>query len=365
MLVVFAWLPFVLDDTLEPWGRILLSVMFGGGALAIGLGLWEVYKARHIFSEGEVRYEGAFRRKAIPRYAIKGYRTDNNYVYVVPRTRQHPTIRIGYSSAGYTEIQRWLAARFPDLDVQQQQQDAAALLREEDFGRNEAEREASLLGARRVSWVLNTAGLLVGAGLFFWSQPPSQVLLAGLALSPLAAAVLFWHRGLISFGDGSNRARPGVLAALLFPTLSLLIQAFSDFELLAYQPLVPYAAGTALLLATALALGSPQQLAAHPRYVLLGAAVLGLLYGSAFAATFNCSFDHVPPRTYAVPVLGKQLGGGQTSSYYLKAGPWGLRPQPENVEVSSALYEQTAIGDTVHIYQRPGRLGAAWFTTGE
>ncbi|SES85714.1 hypothetical protein SAMN04487998_0487 [Hymenobacter actinosclerus] len=365
MIVVFLICPFLFDSdqSLLVYGPIG-AVMWGMAGLFSVL-LYDVYKGRHTFSAQGIRYRGAFRSKDLPLAAIKGYRTDDNYTYIVPVSRQYRGIRIGYTSEGYAEIQQWLAARFPDLDAQQVQQDAERLLLEEDFGRNPAEREANLAGARHVSWVLNAAGCLSGAWLLFWPEPYDWAVWAGLGVPPLAAAALFWHRGLLCFDDSNHSARPAITAALLFPPLGLLLRGLFDFELLAYQPLAPYAAGTALLMATALVLGSPQLLATSGRRVLLTGGIMAVLYGAAAVVTVNCVFDTSGPRVYAVPVLDKQLSGGQTSSYYLNVGPWGARAQPENVEVSKTLYQQTVIGDTVHIYQRPGRLGAAWFSTGK
>lgn len=327
--------------------------------------LYDVYKGRHTFSEQGVSYRGAFRSKDLPMAAIKGYRTDQNYTYIVPSSKQHRGIRIGYTSAGYGEIQQWLASRFPDLDVQQQEQDAEKLLLEEDFGRNPAEREAALTSARQVGRVLSVAGYLTIGWLLFWPQPYDWAVLAGLAVPPLAAAALFWHRGRLCFDDSDNSARPTITAALLFPTLGLLLRAMLDFELLAYAPLAPYAAGTGLLLATALVLGSPQLLATNSRRVVLVGTLLGLLYGAAAATIVNCTFDTHSPQVYAVPVLGKHYTAGKTDSYYLHVGPWGSRRQPDDVEVTKSLYERTAAADTVHVYQRPGHLGAPWFTTSE
>lgn len=365
--LILVWLvcPFLFDFRQEPLIFGVMSATMWGLAIFFCFGLYDTYKGRHTFSEQGVSYRGAFRSKDLPLAAIQGYRTDDNYTHIVSRSKQYKNIRIGYTSAGYAEIQQWLADHFPDLDTQQYEQDAEALLLEEDFGRNPAEREDNLARARQVSWGLNAAGYAVGAWLLFWPQPYDWAVLAGLAVPPLAAAALFWHRGLLCFDDSSNSARPAVTAALLLPPLGLLLRALFDFELLAYQPLAPYAAGISLLMTTALVLGSPQQLAASGRRVLLTGGIMAVLYGAAAVVIVNCAFDASSPRVYAVPVLGKQLSGGQTTTYYLLVGPWGARAQPENVEVTKDLYEQTAAADTVRIYQRPGRLGAAWFSTGE
>ncbi|MFD2787731.1 hypothetical protein [Hymenobacter rubripertinctus] len=336
--------------------------MFG---LFMAFAVYETYKARHIFSDQSIVYAGALRRKEIPLAGVKGYRTDDKYIHIIPTSKQYPGIRIGYTSEGYAQIQEWLADRFPDLDVQQQQQETEALRQEVEFGRDELEREANLARARQVSRALNVAGWLVGGWLFFFPKPYDWAVAVALALPPLAALVLFWHRGLIRPDERKESAYPALTSALFIPGLALLLRTLLDFELLAYQPLFPYALGAAVLLATALLLGSQRFVRANRASALLTIGAVSLLYGYAAAVAANCVFDTSGVQVHAVPVLDKHFTSGKSSTYYLNVGPWGPRPQPDDVTVTQDFYEQTAVGDSVRVYQLPGQLGASWFTTGE
>lgn len=90
-----------------------------------------------------------------------------------------------------------------------------------------------------------------------------------------------------------------------------------------------------------------------------------LAYGYGAVVAFNCVFDEAPPRVYSVNVLNKHTSSGKTTTYYLEVGSWGPRTAPEDVTVTEATYDRTMPGDSVQVYQSPGRLGVPWFIVGE
>ncbi|RSK51162.1 hypothetical protein [Hymenobacter rigui] len=367
LIVVMLILPFLMTE--EGWNGITIGfgILGWGLALFFVYGLVETYKARHIFSEQSIRYKGALRRKELPLEAVRGYRADDKYTYIVPVSNAYPSIRIGYTSEGYKEIQLWLAERFPNLDVQQQELEAQEILQDETLGRSVPEREEKLAQARQVARVLNTLAWAVAAWLFFYPKPYDVAVQASLGLPPVAALALLWYQGLLRADERKDSAYPALGSALFIPAVALMLRVLLDFELLDYSAAWQLAAAVAVLFGGVLAYG-------NRRFIKLPASRWGavatvffcaLVYGYSAVVAINCVFDEATPRVYAANVISKHISSGKTTTYYLKVGAWGPRTAPEDVTVTEETYDQTMPGDSVRVYQFPGRLAMPWFTVSE
>lgn len=356
--------PFLFADKGWNAGLVALAAMFWAMGLFFVYGIYETYKARHVFSKQSIRYEGALRTKEIPLEAVRGYRSDDKYTYIVPVSKTYPSIRIGYTSEGYNDIRLWLAGQFPDLDVQQQEQEAQAILRDEALGRSKAERKERVTQARKACRVLNTLAWAVAAWLFLYPQPYDWAIQANLALPPVALLALLWHRGLIRADERKDSAYPSLSSALFIPALALVLRDLFDFELLTYAPVWPAAASVAVAFGALLAYGNWRFLSnpASRWGALFTLLFCSMVYGYAAPVAYNCAFDEAVPQVYRVPVVGKHVSSGKTTTYYLEAGAWGPRTASEDVTVTEALYDRTQPGDTVHAYLFPGRLGIPWFS---
>ncbi|RSK35163.1 hypothetical protein [Hymenobacter metallilatus] len=364
LILLFLGAPLLFADKGWNAGLVALSGVFWAMGLFFIYGLYETHKARHILTEHSIRYEGALRRKEIPRTAIRGYRLDDKYTYIVPVSKEYPSIRIGYTSENYAGIQQWLAVRFPNLDVQQREQEAQQILQDETLGRTAPEREEKLTQARQLCRVLNTLAWAVAAWLLFYPTPYEWALQAGLTLPPLALAALLWHQGLIRPDERNDSAYPSLLPALFSPPLALLLRDLFDFELLEVTPVWPWIAAIGGLFGGLLAYGSWRFIKdPNGRWGVVGMLTFCVLpYAYAAPVAYNCAFEEARPQVYRVPVRGKHYSSGKTTTYYLEVGAWGPRATPDDVTVTEEIYNQTMPGDSVRIHQFPGRLGIPWFT---
>jgi hypothetical protein len=327
--------------------------------------LYEVIKGRHIITNDKLIYQGAFRRKELPLAEISGYRIDQQYTYIQPKTAAHPKIRIGYTSEKYEEIQGWLATTYPNLDQLEQEQEEAIILEDHNLGHTASVREENLAAARKTAKLLNGAGLLTGAWLLFLPNPYSWAVAAGLLVPLLAIAALFWHRNIIRPDEQKNSAYPSVAAALFAPAAGLLLRSMLDFELLYYSPIWPIAGTVAALVGAVVLLASREFLQQQKSRlnVSLSALAFALLYGYSSVVAANCVFDEGQPTRHKTEVLSKHSSSGKTTTYYLNVSAWGPRTQAEDITVSEEYYDQTQPGTTISIYLLPGRLGIPWFTT--
>lgn len=327
--------------------------------------LYETIKGRHIFTADKLIYQGALRRKELPLAEIKGYRIDQQYTYIQPKTSASPKIRIGYTSEKYEEIQEWLAAHYPDLDQLEQKEAEAVILEDHNLGYNASAREENLTAARKTAKLLNGAGLAAGAWLFFLPKPYAWAIAAGLVVPLAAVAALFWHRNIIRPDEQKNSAYPSVAAALFAPAGVLLLRGILDFELLHYAPIWPIAGTVAALAGTVVLLGSREFLHQQKARLSVSLTVVAfaLLYGYSSVMAVNCVFDEGQPARHRTKVLGKHSTSGKTTTYYLHVSPWGPRTEAEDITVSEEHYDQTQPGATISIYLLPGRLRVPWFTT--
>jgi hypothetical protein len=367
LIVLFLSCPFWIAE--NGWdGAAVTFLVFGWSfALFFAYCVYETYKGRHILSEHSIRYEGAWRRRELPIEAVRGYRADDKYTYIVPVSKAYPLIRIGYTSEGYGDIQLWLAERFPDLDVQQQELEAQEILQDETLGRSVPEREEKLAQARQVARILNTLAWAVAAWLLFYPKPYDVAVQASLSLPPVAALALLWYQGLLRADERKDSAYPALGSALFIPAVGLMLRVLLDFELLDYSATLQMVAAVAVLFGGVLAYGNRRfiQLPASRWGAVATVFFCALVYGYSAVVAINCVFDEATPRVYAANVVSKHSSSGKTTTYYLEVGAWGPRTAPEDVTVTEETYDQTIPGDSLRVYQFPGRLQMPWFTVSE
>ena len=368
LILLFLAFPFLMWDKRPELGPVIgFGVVGLGAAVLSACALIEIIKAKHIITDDMLIYEGAFRRKELPLANIKGYRIDQNYTHIFPKTSGDPKIRIGYSSENYETMQRWFANRYPDLDALEQEQEVAKLLQDEELGRTPSEREEVLSKAQKAAQILNIAGGITALWLFLHPQPYQWAIIAGLVVPALATIVLWLHNGVLRLDERKNSAYPSIAIAVIGPALSLLLRVLLDFDILDYAPLWPQAATVAFSAIIALFIGSRDFIFRNDSRVSLLLTILtsATLYGFAGTLSYNCAFDEGTATIHEVKVLDKSMSGGKTTTYHLKVTPWGPRPNDENVTVTQEYYEQVKPGDKVEIYAMPGQLGIPWFTVVE
>ncbi|SMB96159.1 hypothetical protein SAMN00120144_0551 [Hymenobacter roseosalivarius DSM 11622] len=370
LILLFLAIPFLGWYNSQQLG---LGLFIGFSALMIGMaifliyGLLETIKAKHIITTDMLIYAGIFRRKELPLANIKGYRIDQHYIRIFPDSAVDPKIQIGYTSEDYAGLQEWFADRYPDLDVLEQEQEAAQALEEHDLGRTPTERQETLKKARRTAKWLNIIGGIVAAWLLLRPQPYQWAIAVGLVVPLLAMAALWIHQGAIRFDEKKNSAYPGVTTAIIGPPLLLLMRVVLDFEVLDYRPLWPQAAVVAVIGILILLGGSRDFLFRDKSRISLLIATLftAAIYGFAATLSYNCTFDEGQATIYEAKVLSKRTSSGKTTTYYLHVSPWGPRTSTDDVTVSRQYYQQVKVGKEIEIHSMPGQLNVPWFTVAE
>ncbi|WP_315817875.1 hypothetical protein [Paraflavitalea speifideaquila] len=81
------------------------------------------------------------------------------------------------------------------------------------------------------------------------------------------------------------------------------------------------------------------------------------LYSYAGTYAANCVYDDSQPTIYPTEVLDKRISKSRRSTtYHVKVAPWGYHHDKEEIMVSSAQYNEVAIGDKINIDLKKGAL---------
>ena len=255
LVALFMALPFVMMDDKNP--SVAIAVGFGivgfGMAGFMIYGLLETIKGVFTIGAREVGQVGAFKTKTLALNEILGYRIDDKYTRIYPKENYLPTIKIGYTTERYSEINHWLAAHYPDLDQAETEQATASLLADEALGDNPKTRAASLHRAQQIARVLNTAGWVVTGWLLFYPHPYDWASAAGILVPVLTIAALWLLPKTLRLDEKKNSGYPAVMVAFMMPSLGLLLRMLLDYDVVNYAVLWPVvgtvAGGTAILLA--------------------------------------------------------------------------------------------------------------------
>lgn len=342
------------------------AVLLLAGALFLVYALLEVIRWRLVLTPTRIISAGLLRTRELALDHVRGYRTDDHYTYILPRWDGQPTIKIGYTTAGYAELQALLAEHFPrlnDADILNE----ASILADASLGVTEQQRAAKLQAARRVATALNVAGAVVAAWLLLRPVPYQPAVAAGLLLPLLVVAALWRYQGLLWINDEKNSPYPSVGMALLLPTPVLALRALLDGHVVSYQPLWPVAGGVAALMGLALLGGSQAFLQRRATRVgtIVGVGLATALYGFGATTTANVAFDATSPTVFRVRVLGKYERSGKMPTFHLTVAPWGPFRTRQDVTVKYRRYTRTAVGSHVAVELRAGALGIPWYGVAE
>ncbi|WP_426061287.1 hypothetical protein [Hymenobacter sp. B1770] len=366
LIVLFLALPFLLMRGKNP----SLGLAVGFGVLGLGLaallmyGLVETIKDRLIIQGEAVSQVGVFKTNTLALGEISGYRTDDKYTHIYPHDKQKPTLKIGYTTERYEEIQLWLADRYPDLDQVETEQATDLLLEDHDLGRTPEERAEALAQAKTKARVLNVAGVVAGAWAIFYPQPYQWAIGASILFPVAVTVVVCLSSTTLRIDEQKNTGYPSVLYALVGPVFGLMMRALFDYELVSYEPLWPLVGATTTGAALMLAIGSRIFLFRRKSALSVGFTILflALIYGYGATSVVNAVYDEGEVTTYTPQVLGKHYSSGKHTSYYLNVTAWGPVATAEDVQVSRDYYQQVQEGQKVTIALMPGRLGVPWFT---
>ena len=358
---------FLTMDSIHWFSAVLLGTTGLGGIALFGYVFLDCLKGRLLILEDRLQKRNVFQDQEFLLNEIRGYRTDDHYLYIVSARAKKSPIKIRESYEKYDELLHWLDSRYSNLDLVDVQSEVEEILADDEYGENTELRTQRLHSARKLSNILNVLAVLVT--LWFFLYPYPYPLVAGIVmLFPfLVIIALKMYKGLIRIDEKKKSIYPSLMLALLLPSLVLAVRALMDYSILNYRNLwIPLAITTILLLGTLIR--STKEFNLRKWRSVVSMLVIGLFMAAyAYGALLhlNCFYDLSTPELYEAEMLDKRISTGKNTSYYVALSPWGPRQETEEVKIPAYQYEQLEPGDVVEVYVNNGLLNIPWFFIGE
>lgn len=365
IIVAFGWgmtLPFQNGDFEPSLDWLIIPVCLAVICFTV-LALLDAHKCRLILYPDKIILKTTFSNRQLAFEEIKGYIQYTEFIRVSPIDKSKKAIKINKYFEGYLGILNWLEQNFVNLEKARNQEEQEEILQDETLGWTREQREESLKSAKRTVKFLNWAGGICAVWLFFFPYPYAFAMLSGMGIPLVVLLLVKFYRGLIRVDEKPGTAYPSILAALMFPSLTLMCRALIDYEMYDYAKLWLYVSGVCFVLLFFFLVGQEEiRLKKRSSYITVLALTM-LLLAYSFGATIftNCHFDDSKPEVFLAQVLDKRISDSDITVYYLKLSPWGEQTESEEVSVDEDFYNSIDVGNHVNVLFRQGALDIPWF----
>ncbi|MFD2512635.1 hypothetical protein ACFSRY_02040 [Pontibacter locisalis] len=341
---------------------ILTPVSLGMLALLI-VGVLDTIKGRFVIDKDRVFVKTTLTNRQLMLDEIKGYRVDNNYIFIESAVPGKKRIKISAYLGKTDEILEWLSSSYPDLNLQNMEQEEQEILNNEELGWTYEQREEKLKKARKTAKVLSWIGGLVGAWTLFWPSPYEYAIVASVVVPVIAIIIAKTSGGLIRFDEKKNSAYPTVFWGIFSPSMAVSLRALLDFNIFNHDNVWLLAALISVTFIVVLIVGSKEFdfKSAKGFLAVAGISLTIFAYSYGTAIVINCLNDSSTPEIYSSKVLNKRISSGKSTSYYIELTPWGSQKEADEVSVTKEFYEQINKGDAVSIYFMKGYMEIPWF----
>lgn len=364
LFVLFGWALtqiFPAGDFTPHWRWIYfpLSIFM---MIIILIGVIDTYKSRLIIEEDKIISKSALSNRELRFEEIKGYRFNDQYIFIEPFDREQKKIKISQYVGGYKEILNWVSQTFPDLDEQTAKEEEEGILGDENLGHTKESRAEKLLKARHRARVLNIAGGAVGAWVFFYPSPYQISLLVAIILPIIVLLVSKFSDGLIRMKEIKKSAYPHVVFAFIFPAMAMVLRALLDYNILDFSRVWPLTILLTIVLSLVLSYKQTEFSFRKNEDIFYLIFLMLFFFAYSYGAVIhvNCYYDDSQPEHYTTTVLDKKISTGKTTTYQLKLAPWQKQAEAEEIDVSKDLYDRTETSDEIGIDIRKGKLHIPW-----
>ncbi len=341
----------------------LVAILVGGAFIALGAAAWaDTLKSKLTIDNYSITQEGAFKRKSLLLADIKGYRTEKDYIFLVPESGKG-ALKISNYVENKDELRAWIEGKYPDVDMLVVEEETKEILADENFGGTTEERQQLLANAKKTATIFNVASTIIIFWLFIYPKPYQLAWVMALLVAPASLYILWHFKGLVTVNDTKKSAYPSLLPILFLVCLLAGVRAIIDYDIYLYNNVWKYMVGVAAALtaATYSIAYTGHQKNINKKPIIFALAALFALYGYGATVFVNCHFDTKPPQVFTEPVTDMRVSHGKSTTYYITTAPWGQYTQPKEMSVAKSLYNSLQSGDSVNIYLRPGQLGIPWY----
>jgi hypothetical protein len=260
----------------------------------------------------------------------------------------------------WKELEMWLTTTFTDLDKVTYEKELDEIYHNPALHGTPEEKAAQYKLARKCCNIANGIAL----ALMLWAviiPKPYKVAILATAAYPLIGIVLsLCFRGIVRFDAGKKSAYATIGIAFLLPSLTLVIRAFLDWNILDWStvwgPSAEIATG---FLAIYLLLAWS---AAKSRTAMILLIISSLSYGFGAAICLNGILSTGEFTKYDATVVNKHVDeNDQHQEFYLTLSPWGPHKENSDCHVSHQTYLDHQPGDKATVLEKTGRFGIPFY----
>jgi hypothetical protein len=311
-----------------------------------------------IFDNYTIRKESRLVNRELLPGDIKGYKIDKNYLIIVPHKGRGKVIRVSTYMSRVGVLENKLAARYPDLNVQETQEVLKEVV--EQTG----DRDVPGLIKKAKIEVYTLTGITVAlCALSYFYYGWFQILL--FCCVPLALLLLLRHKGMVQLDTSKDSQLPSIALIPILVVAMQLLQSGS-IHILHYSRIWPPALGIAVVLMGMLWTCSRYLNRKRGTYIIaavvLAVAFVGNGYGIMISS--NTILDKKGYEYYEATVTDKSISRGKTTTYYLTLQPWDHQPEVERESVDRDVFEAVEINGKAGIYYFQGAFNIPWYYVG-
>ncbi len=342
---------------------LILTPLFFGFAAYFTYELVDSAKWRIIITSDSITRINLAGKETLDFAAIKGFRTDQYYIHLVPNDERKKEIKISIYVEQSGLIIGWLHRTFTELDLDESAEEERKILEDQAHGFNRETREHRLAEARRYAKYLNILGFGIGLWVLLYPTPYLTSVFASMTIPVLALGLVYFYRGLIRVDERKNSPYPSILYGVVSPSSALTLRAMFDYDFLEYNNLWIVVSVITIALTVLFLFGTKEmnfsKWVDYLNATVLAGITLSFVYGTF--VVLNCKLDKSEPQIFSTSVVDKDVSSGNSTTYYLVLDPWGPRKAAEKASVTRNEYETTEKGDTVDVYLKNGLFGSSWF----
>ncbi|MDX2067735.1 MAG: hypothetical protein SFV55_04870 [Haliscomenobacter sp.] len=337
-----------------PISLILIAYMIAGIA--------DTIVSKVTLTEQSIEYKNILFSRSIQLNEIKGFRIDDKYLCIEPKTSGVKRIKISKYFGNLEDLIDFLDSKYHDLDELEAEERYQKIMENNSFGFSTSERQSQFQTARRSAKILNWVAGIIAAWTFFYPHPYLLAIIAAI-LCPIAAIVLLrLFNGLIHLEEKKNSPHPSVFLAFFIPSMALFLRAMLDLNVYNFEKLWWLLPLMVLPLTAVVLLGSREFDWRKGQSILMALVVLGITSAYGFGAILctNCALDQSNAAEFHAQILGKDRSTGKTTTYHLSLEPLDFDYPLDEAQVDKVTYQRVAISDTVRVLFFEGRWGIPW-----
>ncbi len=374
MIGLFAWFGTIPFEKANPaiWEICFFISISIGMIIMMILGTIDAFKSKLIIDNERIVKIEPFRRIEYRHNEIKGFSHENNNIWIYPLDVKKKNIKVSTYYGNSEELLGQLFRHYTNIDEEEYKKEEEELVKDlqtnKKLGRNTKEREATFESAKKVSRIVNYAGIGLSFLFLFYTgfyEVQSIILLA----FPLIAIFIIWkYKGLIKAVGTKNSPYPSLSSALYMPYAFLLVRLLTDYDLYEYNRLWIILAVLVLpvtwMIKAVLQTTSEEDLNVRnnwERYIVFPFYLLmASFYISVITLSVNCTFDYSTPQRFNTSITNKRVSSGKHTTYYVELNQWGKEKAGYETSVSHSEYDEMEIGDKISVNLKSGLLGIPW-----